>query len=258
MLIILYGKDEVSYDRFHTAGNHIYRVTSDMVHEDGSIFRSGSTGMLPGPQFAAAIPEITDYVRVQNAYYTVKKGTQVFDQEALFADANFFSVFTFPLLAGNPETALTDIHSIVLSEEVAEKYFGKKNAVGEILELNTGEKFEPFMVSAVLRRSPQNSSLKIKMLLPMKFQQSQNDDKQWFNFFLNTFVVLRPGADPAAVTSRISQVFRKESAEQLKEMVSKYAFRDKVTFGLQPLFSMHLSTDYPSDNGLTDASNPIY
>src|SRR6476619_6783637 len=105
MLIFLYGKDEVSYDKFHQSGQHIFRVTADMIHEDGSIFKTGSTGMMPGPRFKEAIPEVKDFVRVQSAYYTVKKGTEVFDQDALYVDENFFNVFSFPLVAGNPKTA---------------------------------------------------------------------------------------------------------------------------------------------------------
>ena len=258
MLIFLYSKDEISYDRFHDKKDNIYRVTATISRADGNMDKIGSTGMLPGPVFKRMVPEIEDYVRVQSANYNIQHGKDVFNQEALFVDSNFFSVFSFPLIAGNPRTALSDIHSIVLSEEVAEKYFGKKNAVGEILELNTGEKFEPFMVSAVTKRSPQNSSIKIKMLVPIAFEQTQFNDDQWVNFFLNTFIVLKPGANTKAVETKFASVFNSEAKDQLKEMADKYGFKDKVKFSLQPLLQMHLSTDFRSDNGLVDASNPMY
>src|SRR5882672_9649294 len=108
-----------------------------------------STGMMEGPNFKRTIPEIEDFVRLKNASFSVKNDNKVFDQEASYVDPNFFSVFSFPLITGDPGTALTDMHSVVLSEDVAKKYFGNKNAIGQILELNTGEKFEPFVVSAV-------------------------------------------------------------------------------------------------------------
>src|SRR3954452_2615766 len=135
MLIFLYSKDEISYDRFHEKKDNIYRITATMTHPDGSSDKIGSTGMVPGPNFKRAIPEIEDFVRVQHASFNIKRGKEVFDQEALYADSNFFSVFSFPLIAGNPKTALTNMNSVVLSEEIAEKYFGKKNAIGQILEL---------------------------------------------------------------------------------------------------------------------------
>jgi putative ABC transport system permease protein len=258
MLIFLYSKDEISYDRFHERKDDIYRITATISTADGNVNKIGSTGNMPGPHFKEAIPEIEDYVRVQSAMFNIKQGKDVFRQEALYVDSNFFSVFSFPLIAGNPGTALNNMHSVVLSQEIAEKYFGKKNAVGQMLELYTGEKFESFMVTAVTKRSPQNSSIKIKMLVPIKFQQSQYNDDQWVNFFLNTFVILKPQANPATVVAKFANVFNTEAAGQLKVMEEKYGFKDKVSFGLQPLLQMHLSTEFRPDNGLVDASDPIY
>ena len=258
MLIFLYNKDEISYDRFHKKKDNIYRITATRTKVDGTVDKSSTTGMMPGPGFKRAIPEIEDYVRIRKTSFNIKLGDEVFDQEALYVDSNFFSVFSFPLISGNPTSTLTDMHSIVLSEEIAEKFFGKKNAVGQVLELNTGEKFEPFTVSAVTKRSPQNSSIKIQMLLPMKFTESIGNNNQWVNFFLNTFIVLKAGADPGKVEAKFASIFNIEAAEELKKITEKYGFKDKVRFGLQPLLQMHLSTDYPSRNGLTDASNPKY
>jgi len=78
------------------------------------------------------------------------------------------------------------------------------------------------------------------------------------NFFLNTFVLLKPGSNIKAVESTFAAVFNTEASAQLKEIADKYGFKDKVAFGLQPLLQIHLSTDFPSRNGLVNASNPIY
>jgi putative ABC transport system permease protein len=258
MLIFLYGKDEVSYDRFLNNNENIYRLTATLTSPDGNVNKIGSTGMVHGPNFTRTIPEIAEFVRLQSTSFNIKQGNEIFDQNALYADSNFFSVFSFPLIAGNPKTALNNLHAVVISEDMAEKYFGKKDVVGRILELNTGEKFEPFVVSAVAKRSPQNSSIKIDMLLPMKFGQTIWNDDQWINFFLNTFFVLKSNADIKTVESKFADVFNAEAASQVKEMADQYGFKDKVQFALQPLLQMHLSKDFPSGNGLSDASNPIY
>ena len=258
MLIFLFTKDEVSYDRFQKNSEHLFRIVATVTSPDGNARPEGSTGMMPGPSFKDAIPEIEDFVRVESAGFNVKKGTEIFDEEALYVDDNFFSVFSFPLVEGDPKTALTDIHSVVISEDIAKKYFGNKDAVGQTLELNTGEKFEPFIVTGVAKRSPQNSSIKIKMLVPIKFRQSQNGDKAWSNFFLNTFVIVKPGADIKNVEAKFASVFDKEAADELKEMAEKYGFKDKVRYGLQPFLEMHLSKDLPSGNGLEEGSNPMY
>jgi putative ABC transport system permease protein len=257
MLIFLYAKDELSYDRFNKNAANIYHLTTDDISPEGHVNKGSSTGMVPGPNFKREVPEVEDFVRIQGANFTVKHGTEVFDQEALYADDNFFSVFTFPLLQGNPKKALKDLHSVVLSEEIAEKYFGKKKAMGELLELKVNDTFRVFTVAAVMKKSPQNSSIKIKMLLPIKSSQDIIDD-QWFNSFLNTFFVIKPGANIQTVENKFATVFNIESAAQRKEMSEKYGMKDKVRYGLQPLLQMHTSTDYPANNGLTDSSNPMY
>src|SRR6185312_11283472 len=190
--------------------------------------------------------------------YNIKKGVEIIEQDALFVDDNFFSVFSFPLAFGDSKTALKNLHSVVISEDVAEKYFGKTNAVGKILELSVGNKFESFVVSAVAKNSPQNSSLKIEVLLPMKFAQTLDNDKQWMNFFLNTFVVLRPGTDIKATENKFNRIYNVLASSQIREIKEKYDIKDKIKYGLQPLLDLHLSTDYIADNGLTNASNPIY
>ncbi|MDB5135219.1 MAG: FtsX-like permease family protein [Mucilaginibacter sp.] len=257
MLIFLYTMDELSYDRFNVKKDNIYHLTADFKTPTGEVHKISSTGQMHGPGFKRQIPEIEDFVRIQDADFTIKRGSEVFDQTAYYADDNFFSVFTFPLIEGNPKTALRDIHSVVLSEEVAEKYFGKKDAVGQVLDLKVNDKFQPFTVSAVMKKSPQNSSIKVKMLLPMKFNISLNNDTHWLNFFLNTFFVVKPGTNIKTLEGKMAKVFAADAADQIKDE-QKNGFDDKVTFGLQPLLQMHTSTDYPADNGLTDASSPVY
>jgi len=258
MLIFLYAKDELSFDRFHKNIENIYHLTADFTSPDKTINKTSSTGMMPGPNFKAQVPEIEQFVRVQSANFVIRQATEVFNQDALYADSNFFSVFTFPMLEGNPETALNDLHSAVLSEEVAEKYFGRQKALGKLLELKVNDTFRTFTVTGVLKKSPQNSSIKIKMLLPMAFNQTLDNDTQWFNFFLNTFFVLKPGVDPKVVDGKIARAFAEDSKDQLKMMQDKYGFKDRVHFGLQPFLQMHTSVDYPASNGLSDASKPMY
>ena len=97
MLIILYMKDEVSYDRFHANSEYIYRIFSQATGPDGQVQRMGITGGIQGPRFAAKIPEIKDFVRIQGGYGNIKKGTEISPQPLLIVDSSFFSVFSFPL-----------------------------------------------------------------------------------------------------------------------------------------------------------------
>ncbi|MBS1522806.1 MAG: ABC transporter permease [Bacteroidetes bacterium] len=258
MLIFLYTMDEVSYDRFNVNAANIYHLVVDDKGTDGQVHKFSSTGDMPGPNFKRELPDVQDFVRIQGGNYTIKRGNEVFDQDALYVDSNFFSVFTFPMLYGKPEHALDDPHSVVLSEEIAEKYFGKVNPIGKTLDLKVGDgvlAFQPFKVSAVTRKSPQNSSIKIKMLLPKKVN---HDDNQWNNFFENTFLVIKPGTNIKQLDAKINKIYLTDAASQIKENADKYGDKDKRSFSLQPLLEMHTSTDYPADNGLSDQSNPMY
>jgi putative ABC transport system permease protein len=258
MLIFLYAKDEVSYDRFHEKGERIFRITADMKSPNGNVSKNAVTGMVPGPAFSRSVPEIETYVRLQEDVFVAKKGTEVFQQPVQLVDSNFFSVFSFPLIEGNPRDVLHDPYAVVLSEEAAKKYFGTTKAIGKTVELKTDSTFRPFTVTGIAKKAPQNSSIKFEMLLPMSFRRLQGEDKEWLNFFLNTFVVLPPGADTKKVEAKMAQVFQKEARNQLKEAAEKYGMKETFTFGLQPFTDIHLSKEYGAQNGMTDASNPMY
>jgi putative ABC transport system permease protein len=259
MLIILYTKDEVSYDRFHANAPNIYHVVSKVTSPDGHVTNMSSTGNRPGPAFKESIPEAKDFVRVQQSNFNVKKGTDVFDEEGHYADENFFSFFSFRLKEGNPTTALNDIHSVVLNEDLSKKYFGNQNAVGKTLEIDRGKGFEQFIVSGVAKNSPQNSSVKVKLLLSMKIQLREfPPDDHWLNFFQNTFISLQPGADINSVEKKFAQVYAASSKDEIKKAREAWDFQDKIEYKLQPLLAMHLDTEYAPDNGLYNASNPVY
>lgn len=269
MLILLYNRDEVSFDRFHKNAENIFRVTNTSYSEDGKVEGLNAvTGMMPGPAFKKSVPEVKDFVRIQNENLPVKIGTEIFDQSAIYVDDNFFDVFSFPLKAGNRKTALSDMYSVVLNEEVAKKFFGAPEAaMGKVIQLPTGNGgdhgigggYENFTVTGIVPKSPQNSSLKLQMLLPIKLNMREGRvDNQWINFYLNTFVVLHPGADTKKVTDKIKQVYEREAAEQIKEGREKYNIKSSFHYGLQPLLDIHLSTKFGAMNGLQDGSNPIY
>jgi len=251
MLIFLYAMDEVSYDRFHINANNIYQLVVDAKSPDGQVHKFSGTGDVQGPAFKTQLPEVESFVRIYGTDCTIKRGNEVFNQVALYVDSNFFSVFTFPLRYGTIQNALTDPHSIVLSEETAEKYFGQRNPVGETLELKVHNEFVPFTVTAVTKMSPQNSSIKIKMLLP---QASRKARDGWLNFFQNTFLLLKPGANILNLNAKMNYLYLTDAESELNISGNK----DKITYALQPLLNMHTSKDYPAGNGLSDAGNPVY
>jgi len=260
MLIMLYVKDEVSFDRFHKNVNHIYRI----ARKANGVNLNGTTGLLQGPRFTQNVPGIKSFVRVQGGAEDIKNGTEVQEQGGvLHVDSNFFAVLTFPLLSGNPATCLTEPHSIVLSEDAAKKYFATTDAVDKVLMVKEDTSFVPYKVTAVAKRCPQNSSLQFDMLLPFKVSDADaKDTHNWFNSFLTTFVVLDENANQQIVEKQMQSFYVADAKPTFYEMLKNDGGNpDDIRMGtyfLQPYLNMHLNTALPANNGLTNASNPMY
>ncbi len=261
MLIMLYVKDEVSFDRFHKNVNNIYRVVLKS-NQQGQEKEISNTGFLPGPRFTQNIPGIESFVRVENGVEDIEKGTEVQSQSLLYVDSNFFSIFTFPLLSGNAKTCLSEPHSIVLSEDAAKKYFATTDAVGEIVMLKEDTTFVPYTVTAVAKRCPQNSSLQFDVLLPLKESvEDASNTANWFlGNFLNTFVVLNDKANLQTVENQMQTFFIKDATSTYKMLAKKFGFgadaKIGATYFLQPYLDMHLSTSLPAND--VNSSDPMY
>ena len=261
MLIILYVKDEVSYDRFHKEEKNIYRITS-IMNFGGQEHKDGNTGYLQGPRFTQNVPGIESFVRVQSGTEDVKMGTEIESRDLLYVDSSFLSVFTFPLISGDSKTCLTEPHSIVLTEDAAKKQFGNNDAIGKIVMLKEDSTFIPYKVTAVAKNCPQNSSIQFTTLLPFKeSEKDARDNDNWYNYFLNTFVLLSPNINQQTVESEMQKFYIKDASSSFKKMIEQFDGGPNAqmgTYSLQPFTNMHLSTEYPPQNGLINASNPMY
>lgn len=261
MLIVLYVKDEVSFDRFIPKVDNIYRIAS-FTYFDGTEHKDGITGFLQGPRFKQNVPGIESFVRVQSGSEDIKTTNEIHSQDVLYVDSNFLKVFGFRLLAGDPSSCLNDPNSIVISENEAVKQFGSKDAVGKFIMVKSDSTFKPFKVTAVSKKLPQNSSIQFDVLLPFKQTEADiNNNENWFNFFLNTFVVISPKANIATVEKQMQAYYKRDASKTFEEMMQRFG-GDKKTklnvYFLQPFTDMHMSTDLPAQNGLQHGSNPLY
>jgi putative ABC transport system permease protein len=138
LLIALYVKDELSYDRYNTNADRIYRVTRDWVGKDGAVsLQLGHVAPPFGPLLKSEFGEIEQVVRTLGTGLTLSYGENTFSEEdAFFAEDNIFRVFTFQVTQGNPDKALADPFTIMLSRPMAEKYFKGENPVGKTLRMN--------------------------------------------------------------------------------------------------------------------------
>ena len=167
LLILLWVQDELSFDRFHENAGSIYRVEEDQFYS-GERYHVTVTPHPSGPVWRERIPEIIDQTRINRLPRLLfRTGDNVFfESSVVAADSGLFKIFTLPFQNGDPETALKDPHSIVLSEKLAEKYFGDANPLGQTITLEN--KFQ-FMVTGVMKDIPGNSIFTFEGVIPYSF-----------------------------------------------------------------------------------------
>lgn len=258
MLIFLYTKDEISYDRFHENKAQLHRIIQTWDFGDRPPQIIGITNSVVGDAFAKEIPEIQQYVRINGESVTIKKNNNVFTEQSMFVDDNFFSVFTFQLLEGNKKTVLKDLHSVVLSRDMAKKYFGTEDAVGETMQVKRGDEFENYTVTGIAENPPQNSTIKAEMFFQMKKEQKEVKGNDWLGGNLNTFLLLSSHANVQMVESKMQTLFDKNTKEFLEKAQKEQGVSIKIKLALQPLTAIHLSSNPGPDNGMTGGSKSSY
>jgi putative ABC transport system permease protein len=256
ILILLYTKDELSYDRFHANTPHLVRLTCKPLDKQGSGKEVGLAAMVQGPSFKAEIPDIQEFVRVREREMLVKNGANTFNDKATWVDGNFFTVFSFPLVFGEPSKVLSDVHALVVSEETAQKYFGTTKAVGKSLELEVDGKLETFVVTGVARNPPQNSTIKFSLVLPFALFEAHNPDQSWLMLSYSTYFLLRPNANLQAMKATMARVYATKAKTEM-ENERKHGWDGEFVWGVQPLTAMHLASDMDA-TGTSDVSNPAY
>ncbi|HTQ29525.1 MAG TPA: ABC transporter permease, partial [Puia sp.] len=163
LLIMLFVRNEFSYDRFHSKADRLYRLWQ---HErvQGQDFINTVTPIPAGPAIQRSIPEVSAYCRVYNFNALVKMGTTSFSQNINLVDTSFFSMFDFRLLAGDPRKPFTGPKSVILATDMAKKLFGNSNALGKNVEIQLGDSILLFSVAGVVEPAPEASSIKFDML----------------------------------------------------------------------------------------------
>lgn len=238
-LIFLYVHFELSYDRFQSNADRIYRLVTDIRTPSGT----NSLGSAAGPmsvQMKADFPEVESFVRFSPNSILITKGNVKFQEDqTLFADSSVFSVFDFPLLKGNPHTALKEPFSIVLSKTASKKYFGDSDPLGQIVQM-TGWRV-PARVTGIMKDIPENSQIKADMLVSMTTITENWDtgsDNQWDNFNYITYLLLKPGTNAFRLQAKFPAFLEKHIGQQMKSNQMFY------TLSLEPLKSVYLHSKY--------------
>jgi len=248
LFILLWVRDELSYDRFHTNIDNLFRVTEEQHYTDGTIFPVAVTPELIGPGLKADYPDVVEFARFRILSRTlVNSGDKQFYEDGFaFADPAFFRMFSFPLLKGSPQTVLTNMSQVVVSEEVAEKYFGKENPIGKTLRL--ANRWD-FMVSGVMENTPPNSHMRFDFVghFDVLIKEIGYGGGWWNNNFY-TYVQLVENADVDKLGKEIYVYLRKVQPNP------------STKFLLQPVKDIHLRSNYAIDlyGATQDRSQYVY
>ncbi|MFS8082294.1 MAG: ABC transporter permease, partial [Ginsengibacter sp.] len=191
MMIFLFIMNEFSFDNFHKQGNQIYRVMRGLVNEE----KLAKVAYLSGPYAPALLNdfkgEILKAVRVNPNDNLITIDARSFhEKKVIDADTDFFKLFTFPLIKGDPSTVLTNPNSAVLTETTAKKYFGSvDNAMGKVI---TVDKELPLKVTGIAKDVPSNSHLEFDLIIPLSNYKNSGNMTTWINNGLYTYVLLDP------------------------------------------------------------------
>jgi putative ABC transport system permease protein len=236
MLIFLYVNHELSYDKFHTKADRIYRLVTDIKTPTETI-RASVTSAPMGSYLKKDFPEVEQVVRIDYLSVLLQNEAHQFQEDhVLFADASFFNVFDFSLLRGNASTALTDAFSIVLTEDAAKKYFGEQDPIGQTMRL---EGAFDLTVTGVVSNVPSNSQIQFDILISMSTFLEKIDparQEQWEHFGFYTFLLLAEHGHPETLAAKFP-AFMEQHIGQRKENSMYYSLF------LEPLSRVYLYTD---------------
>jgi putative ABC transport system permease protein len=261
LLIILYVNHELSYDSFNRDADRIYRICFS-GHWGGRDF---DLCMAPAPMADVVLetyPEIEAAVRFHSqGSMIVQFGENSYKEDRIvFADASFFDLFSIPLLKGNPQTALKEPHTLVLSRKTAEKYFRDIDPIGKILNLDNRTDFK---VTGVFEEIPDNSHFHYDILLSM---ESHEDSKNqiWLSMNYPTYIRLSEGAEYKRLDAKLDELIQKYAIPQMTAFMGTSKDKSPGDVGisaeyfLQPLRSIHLHSNLLGELEPTSDAKYVY
>jgi putative ABC transport system permease protein len=255
IFIYLFVVDELSYDKFHQNGDQLFRFVQVQFNK-GSGKETGLQQYIPapvGPELIQSIPQVKHQTRFVNGSGVVRYKENIFRETLAMADSPFFEMFTFPLIVGDPKSALSDNHNIVLSRSHAEKYFGEENPIGKTLTIAYGNTKKDYIVKGVAEDVPPNSSIQFNILIPIDNLPIVSNNPEiladWSRWYCPLFVQLQPKVTSEQIAGRLDQFCRQYYSSMIQRHVDEG--HDPFTFGLQKVEDMHLDTRVAGTAGLS-------
>jgi putative ABC transport system permease protein len=245
LLIFLYVLDELSYDRYNKKAERIFRVNNE-IKFGGNYADLAVAPALMGPTMVKEFPTVQQYTRVKwYGGFLVRKGNQnVREGRVGYGDSTLFDVFTFPMLDGDPKTALREPHSLVLTETMAKKYFDRTNVVGETMLINdTGN----YKITAVIKDIPSQSHFYFDFFVPF-IDDPDSRSPNWLSENYNTYVVLSEKSDAEKLAPELNKMMDRYVGPEIKDVINLSLDDFKKSGGyvrasFTPLTDIHLHSN---------------
>ncbi|MBN8823343.1 MULTISPECIES: ABC transporter permease [unclassified Spirosoma] len=256
VLLFLTATFELSYDRFHTDADRIFRLYFLSSNRDGSPDK-GSTMPYPiSPSLKAEFPEIEGVTRWFDRSASVRRNEQTYNKDVRMADADFLQMFSFPLRKGNAKTAMNSLSDIVISDRMANEIFGSEDPIGKPLQLRLNNAWQAFTVTGVLSDAPKNSTFEYDALIRSENAGDYQEFKsRWDHGNHDVYVKLKPGTDPQTLQRRTQAFMDKYFASDIQERQKQGWPKNELGFQrsllFQPLLNVHFDTETTHGMGIS-------
>ena len=244
ILILLYIQDELGYDRYHPHADRVYRIVDD-IESGGQTVHTAGTPTGWGPALRRDFPEIELLVRIrgtESAWLVDLGNTIYYERKVIWAESELFEMFSMPLVLGDPATALAEPYSMVVSEDLAFKYFGNEDPIGKVVNLDNRW---DFMVTGVMKNVPTNTHMRPDMLVSystMNVIGSWDLDDWAYHRNLYTYIRLRENVSPDEFEAKLPAFLERHAGGQYRE--AGISLRPS----LQPLVDIHLYSNRESEH----------
>ncbi len=248
LLIDQYIRFERSYDQYFSSSSQIYRLTSDQI-TDGVIQTRDAMSFHPsGKALKEEFPGVLDYTTTYKMNnLVIRHNDQLWNERSIVAaDSNYFKLFDYQVLAGDPVTMLNDPNSIVLTKSKAQVFFGDENPLGKQLYV-LGRFERPFQVTGLMEDVPENTHYKYDMLISLNTLSDRGDWGGWNGFNYYTYLLIDSKADITGMRAQLPELSRKFIGEETS-----------LYFNLQPMEDIHLYSNFtyePEIHGSARAVN---
>lgn len=256
ILIMIYVLDETSFDKFHANGDRLYRVTT-AFYAEGDTDKGGmdSNGWPVGKVLQKDFPEVESVIYSRNgSYLTVNHDDKRIRQNIHFMTPEFFSMFSFPLVKGNPDKALTEPYSVVITEDMEDKYFNGDALNKTLVMMDTMN----MVVTGVLKNIPANSHIRFDMLVSFTTFQALNSyfsydhEDGWGNINIRNYILLKEGTDVQAFVKKAENLYMERAGEKMKN------WGTIAKIGFEPMNDIYLRSKAGNGLGTLGSIDRLY